>query len=320
MTVGQYSIFKHYIYDKHKFILMGDYYQLPPFEPEQEDSLPSGVSLLKNPTKDLSMFFQFKCNDIKLFTNMRTQNKELNDYISGIRSRVSGKEIQLTNNWKMDYDYIRMNKFREYIVICHKNKDVDKYNENIRKELNIGKELDEVEIGDKIVISQYYKCLTKDGLPYRLLNGDRGTISFYEPITLKFRANITRPDSEVIDFNFYKIEVNNHFIIYKIKYDEYITFKKYIEKQVKLVMKKYPIVNVENIEDNKNKRIELFRELKSIRETHCFYNFGFASTVHKAQGSSYDVVMVLNDTNFYFRNKNKYTAVSRVVNELKIFS
>ena len=64
---------------------------------------------------------------------------------------------------------------------------------------------------------------------------------------------------------------------------------------------------------------QLYKNLRRNCAFHCEYDFGFASTINKAQGASFDVVFVYNTRNYHFGNKQKYTACSRVVNQLKIF-
>ena len=189
MTESQYSLFKHYIFDKFQFILMGDKYQLPPFENSNgvKDSLPKNVEYIDNTTKDLSLFFQFECKDIKLIKNMRAKNIKLNEGISKVREDVkNNKTVFLPNTWKFDLEHFKTIINRDYIVICHQNKDVKKYNDLIRQVFNPNN--DEICLGDKIVLTQFYTAINKETCKLEnLLNGFSGTITYFEKSTMSFK-------------------------------------------------------------------------------------------------------------------------------------
>ena len=65
MTRAQFSLFKHYVYGKFKYIMMSDKCQIAPYENKEEDKLPDQVVLIKN-TCDISLAFQFKCVEVNL--------------------------------------------------------------------------------------------------------------------------------------------------------------------------------------------------------------------------------------------------------------
>ena len=227
MNQGQFSLFKHYIYDKFKFILMGDRYQLPPIESKTLDTLPLGVELVINKHQDLSLFFQFKCEEISLTQNMRTKDKELNFLISNMRDYViKNKEINLENNWILDYEFVKQNINRDYIFIAHKNIDVDRFNKEIRAYLNPNS--GEIAIGDKIRLKKFYKGLNKETRKTEFLgNGTRYTVQYFQSETKKL-FNIF--DNDFIEIDVYYIELNDDIVIYKVKdecLDIFENYKKY---------------------------------------------------------------------------------------------
>ena len=324
MTQYQYALFNHYIYDKFKFILMGDKFQLSPFENKVQDSLPESVKIIQNKNIELSLFFQFKCKEIELTKNMRTKDLELNKYIESMRIKMKlDKEIILQNNWKLDYELIKQNINREYIFITLRNIDVDMFNLEIREHLNPG--AGEIEVGDKIRLTKFKIGIDKyTNQKIYLANGDRFTVSYFKKET-KTITNIF--DNEQVSIDVWYIELGDGLYIYKICKSsilDFLSFYKYNENLIKKlkktdsrIPKKLQSKDNISLEDWK---VMLFKKLRSICDFETFFDFGFASTINKAQGASYDMVFVHNRYSPAFQNKHKYTACSRVINELKIFS
>lgn len=331
MTIAQFSLFKHYIYGKFKFILMGDSAQLPPFETKDQDTLPSECPLVKNTQFELSLFFQFKCVELHLKKNMRTKNVLLNSQISRMREDVlNNKQVDLTVNWKLDYNLIKQNINREYIVIAHKNDDVNRFNIDIREALtpNAG----ELEIGDKICLSKFYLGLDKEMQKTILLgNGTRYTVRYFH-IETKTLKNIL--DDDLWEFDVYYIELNDDIVIYKVldkDCKKFLDYKRYNESQIKKLKENNgPAIDIQRPKEMDGKtycsislvnwKKKLYKALRAICGFHCYYNFGFASTINKAQGASFDIVFVYLTFSKFFGNKQKYTAASRVVNDLRVFT
>ena len=127
MNRAQFSLFKHYIYGKFKYIMMGDKCQIPPWDNVKDDTLPEDVPLIKNYMINLSLAFQFKCQEIKLIKNMRTKDILLNELLYNMRNSVlNNKEIVLENNWKINYEFVKKNINRNYIFLAHEKKYVEK--------------------------------------------------------------------------------------------------------------------------------------------------------------------------------------------------
>jgi ATP-dependent exoDNAse (exonuclease V) alpha subunit len=318
MTESQFSLFKHYIYDKYKYVLLGDKYQLPPFEPKAKDVLPNGVRYINNKTKDVSLFFQFECIDFELEKNMRTSNKDLLLKISTMRNKViDNKPIVLQNNWEFNDSLFEQIQNRDYIVICHKNSDVDDFNKRIRKIFNPTDK--EICVGDKIVLTKFHVAKTTEGEFEYLLNGYRATVLSVQDYTFTFKKNVLKEsDDEIVQFPGFQLYLDDDVVVKFIKNDYKDAFRQFI-KSTNTKVKNLKIKDLSNAELSK-KKIALFKQIRSFNAQNCEFNFGFSSTINKAQGSSYDIVFVYNIDNMYFGNKQKYTACSRVVNELYVFS
>lgn len=325
MTRAHFSLFKHFIYGKYKYILMGDKYQLPPYENKIDDILPLDVKLIENKDKNLSLFFQFKCNEVQLIKNMRAKNLDLELYVSEIREKVKlDKPVVLQNNWKLDYSLLRQNINREYIFIALKKEDVLRLNLEIRNYLS--PDAGEIAIGDKIRLTKYTLAFDKNtNKKINLVNGERYTITYFEKQTKKLRY--TFDDKEELSIDVWYIQLNDNLCIYKICDSSILKFKSYKLLNERLITKlKNTNINLPNKANSKEKisldswKIILFKELRNKYSFLTTFDFGFASTVNKAQGASYDMVFIYNKKNFYFGNKHKYTACSRVINDLKIFN
>lgn len=326
------SLFKHFIYDKHKFIMMGDKQQLPPIESKTEPELPENVKLLENKNKDLSLMFMFKCIDLKLITNVRASNEDLVEYIKKIRSFTEkNKTVYLEKNCKFSKSWFKneTNLFSDYIFLAFKNKTKDYYNETVRNIISqtLNDEIDEFIIGDKVVLEESIflnnnlespTCIPK-------INGTRYTINKIETNTIVLGG---------IKMKQYILHTTSGNILYRISKNSRDAFKahwKKLEHKIKIeykidkcpdnCCKKHKCITDEIVKENKVLRKEQFRELRT-KKQECDYklSFCFCSTTHKAQGSSYDTVFIISNDFLtgYNTNKLKYTAVSRAKNTLNI--
>lgn len=325
MNKAQYSLFKHYIYGKFKYIMMGDKCQIPPWDNVKDDILPKDVPLIKNNISDLSLAFQFKCHEISLVKNMRTKNIVLNELLYNMRNSVlNNKEIFLENNYKLNYEFVKKNINRNYIFLAHEKKYVQKFNTEIRNYLFPNEIDSQLCVGDKITLSSFSKCLDlqnyKNNKIKFLQSGSRFTISYFTNTIIRVPINILE-NSEFIEFEAYEIHLDNQYQITTLKRDHDETFNKWYKDNCNLIKKikstkLLPLTDLE-ISNMKKKYYKLLRCKKDLNVK---WTFSFASTINKAQGASYDLVFVFNHGTKYFRNKYKYTACSRVINELKIFS
>ena len=326
MTKAQYSLFKHFIYGKFKFIMMGDKCQIPPFENKQDDILPKNIELIKNRYSNLSLSFQFECFEMSLVKNMRLKNLNLNEQLFTMRNDVlNNRPVFLQNNWKLDYELVKKNINRDYIFIAHQTDYVDKFNNDIRNYLfpeNIGSQLC---IGDKITLKTFSKATEKnvDEILHKkcyLQGGTRFTISYFEETTIKVPENILLQD-EFIEFKSYKIELNDQYIINTLHRDDKYILENWYKDNCKIIKrikstKLVPLTDQEVVEMKK----KYYKLLRFYKDKNIEWSFSFASTINKAQGASFDLVFVYNFGTQYFSNKHKYTACSRVINDLKIFN
>lgn len=319
MTDAQYSLFHHYIYGKYQYVIMGDKAQLPPVETNEVESLPVDVPKIKNTQESLSLFFQFPATEVILTENMRTQDAELNALVSGMRENVlQDKYIHLENNWRFDCQFIKENIHRNFLIIAHKNDDVVRFNTQVRNYLHPEKQDSQVEVGDRIRINQYHIARNLDnGGTMNLMSGDIYSITQCSKETLT-RKNIF--DDSVVEFPCYRLVLNDMYVVYTIQREYQITLKLYKDHNKKLIKKVRSTAEKPMTDDEvKDAKKTYHRTLRARTSFDCGWKFAFASTVHKAQGASYDLVYVYNYPQKYFQGKNKYTACSRVVNELKIF-
>lgn len=327
MTRAQYSLFKHFIYGKFKYIMMGDKCQIPPFENKDDDILPDDVPLIKNTLCDLSLSFQFKCVELNLVKNMRTKNPKLNEILYNMRNNVlNNKSIHLVNNWKLDYETVKQNINRDYIFIAHQNSFVDKFNTDIRNYLFPDSKNSQLQVGDKISLKTFSIAINKhnNNSLFRttfLQSGSRFTISYFEDSSINVPENILEENGEVIDFKAYEIELDNKYIIRTLDRDYKESFNKWYKDNCNTIKKikstKLLPLTEKELSDIKKKYYKLLRKY---RDLNIEWNFSFASTINKAQGASYDLVFVYNFGTKFFNNKCKYTACSRVASDLKIFS
>ena len=143
---------------------------------------------------------------------------------------------------------------------------------------------------------------------------------------MSFNKNILEgKKNEEIVFRCHNITINETYEIQTVIEEDLKKFTNWIKEQSNSI-KQYDggEIRERETESQREKRIKLekikfFYQLRDIKKTHCYWNFGFSSTINKAQGSSYDEVYVLNSKNPHFGNKQKYTAISRAKNVLKIF-
>jgi len=77
--------------------------------------------------------------------------------------------------------------------------------------------------------------------------------------------------------------------------------------------------------EHKINLIELYRKNSNNKKNVCYFDFGYTITVHKSQGSSWEKVIVLDQKENYFKNKELYkrwlyTAITRSKQKLLILS
>lgn len=162
------SMINKYMYEKintdfynSKLIYLGDSYQLPPIK------------------ETISPTFNIE-NNYNLSKVMRHKN-EILKFNTYLRKNINKKNLELKKVYKKDYnkskellytenpvDFINLiniafKKDKDAKLLCWTNKQVEKYNDKIRKEL-YGKNLKKYCNGEKLLVTQHYITLETDGI------------------------------------------------------------------------------------------------------------------------------------------------------------
>lgn len=322
------SLFKHFIYDKHKFILMGDRQQLPPIESKLDPKLPENVEYLPNHNEQLSLMFSFPCVDLKLVTNVRAGHEELVSRIHTIRSLVCrNKYVYLDKNYKFTKDWFEdeNNAMSDYIILCFKNITKDYYNKLIRTYIKPDAKEEFVKF-DKVSLEEtIFKYSEESNKKIMLQNGQRFTIS--NVLMNEIQLGVYKIKQYVLKTacgnTLHRVasKSQREFEMYYKEKEHTIKINNRIEPCGKDCKKKHVCLTDEKAKENRNIRKLAFRELRNQKSAinyklaHCF-----SLTTHKAQGSSYDTVFIIADdfNNGFNNNKLKYTAVSRAKKDLFI--
>ena len=209
----------------------------------QQDELPLDCPFIKNKNINLSLFFQFKCKEIELIKNMRTKDQQLNSMISNMRELTkNNKDIELHNNWKLDYNLVKQNINRDYIFIAHLKDDVKRFNKEIREFLN--PQAREIEIGDKIRLTKFYSGYDKETQKQSFLgNGTRYTVKYFHRETKKLVYVLS---DEFIEIQVFYIELDDNTVIYKVcdedkdNFERYKKFNNNVIKRLRIDDKRIP--------------------------------------------------------------------------------
>lgn len=325
------SLFKEFFYGKNKVILLGDKAQLPPIENKKDKVvLPENVKLIINNDKTLSYMFQFKCLDIYLTENVRAKQRKLLEYINNQRECVlsNNKEVILKKNYTFDINWFKENKFKDYVIICWRNDTKNYYNNLLHDYFSTDDK--EYCIGDKIIIEEYIPRNITRSDP--ISNGSRFTIL---DVDLK-EIIVNIKDKEYI-LEQYSIHIEGC-IIHRISDNSLSTFLDYIETLKSNVDIEFPIEKKPCANDCSKKhkckkktpgtiieeRRYIFKKIQNeYLKLHNKFSFVFATTCHKAQGSSCDNIFInisdFESYHFKSNDKLKYTAISRTKKQLYMF-
>ena len=209
-------------------------------------------------------------------------------------------------------------------IICGKNSTRLKINNYIRELKGFSQKTPES--GDKVICCQnnYNISLDKDG-EFPLVNGTIGTVIRYKTVNdeehlgkLKFKAEFLDKETEeniIIDESIFTSDDHNfvydrHQHVYKMKDGQY---------KVSLSLKKK-----ENMTAEEHKKIiaaEIKRRCSSTREFQISdFDFAYAISVHKAQGSQFGKVVLFDESDCFRAYKKQwlYTAITRASEKLII--
>lgn len=207
-------------------------------------------------------------------------------------------------------------------VICGKNSTRIALNKEIRKYLNIDSEYPIK--GDKIICNEnnYDINLDQEG-QYNLVNGCIGYINNFEIVDpSKSLAKIDFTADFVNDFITKNVLIDN----YIFRHNEYLYDKQqyvYIMEDGSYILKKD--IKKEYGETFEQYRLRLSNELKNKRRAvHVKlinqFEFGYAISCHKSQGSEFDIVVVFDESKAFRGQEKKwlYTAITRAKKKLFI--
>lgn len=337
--------------DKTKVILIGDPAQLPPINEDYSCSFKKFKNkvLLKQVIRSGKKGIVDCCNNTRnsIFDE---KEEEIKDY-EGLFLYKNNYEKKKMNNLVNNFsEYItKSNWFKKFlntndsIILAWTNKQVSLYNEEIRK-IKFGSNLKKYLVGDKLILTDYY--LTNDDYNEPIYTSEQIEIIGVNECNIKFPEmkcnfeNITKTIKNVANrlidkinngtirqYNVYKLKIiksnNLSFIIYVLKDNDVKINNKdqeFAKDNIYNFVKKYN--SNENIEKNVIRILWKFYN-KTFVDPFAKINYGYSTTVHKSQASSYKNVFI--DSNDILKNgKEKealrclYTAQSRAINSLHI--
>ena len=206
-------------------------------------------------------------------------------------------------------------------VICGKNKTRLELNKEIRS--YFGRESDYPVEGDKIICNENnYDIYLDDKCDYNLVNGCIGYVDKFEMVDpskslakLNFTADFIKDSTEDVLVDAY-IFKHNEYLYDKQQYAYLMSDGSY---QLKNIIKKE---NKESFESYRNRLSkELKYKRKSIKtELINQFEYGYAISCHKSQGSEFDIVVVFDESEFFRGQEKKwlYTAITRAKKKLFI--
>lgn len=204
------------------------------------------------------------------------------------RIRQYGESISAINNNEVQCIKRSMLTTEDYLnvdqVICCTNKIRKRINNGIRSTLGFTEKIPEV--GDKLIcLHNYWDICDEENSKIALVNGVTGYIR------------------EIINVNLDNTKKWNQWMLacFVIEGNEDVYFNVHID------LRPFLGIPIENTEDE---------EEKAFNENVCLFDYGYAITVHKSQGSEWEKVLVY--TNFWGSEKKEmaYTAATRASKQL----
>ena len=337
------------INEKTKIILIGDPAQLPPVNEDYSSIFTKFKNkvLLQQVVRAKKQGIVEACNNTRrmIFDETQEEVKE----VDGIYFYRNNYEKKREQNIVIDFsEYVVKTKwFKKYleiedsIILAWTNKQVSMYNEEIRR-IKFGKKLKKYLVGDKLILTDYY--LTNDDFTEPIYTSEQITIIGVQETNIKFPEMVCK--FEGITKEMKKIANNYINIINSGTIRQYNVYKLKIKKSNHLIFTIYVLKDIDvkkNTQDQEYAKEKIYKFIKKygsdemiekniIRIMWKYYNktfvdpfakinYGYSTTVHKSQASSYKNVFV--DYNDIIKNKNTlealhclYTAQSRAINSL----
>lgn len=343
-----------------KIILMGDPAQLPPVNENKSNifKLVKG-NLMKQVVRSDKDSIVGVCNNVRKWLFDEIPHPKLSAFAGNGLYLYKNNFLKKREKYKTYTDYIKTNKWlksflnnSDGIILAWTNKRVNMYNQEIRK-IKFGKNLQRFEIGDKLILTDFY--LASDSASEQkplytsqqieILKINESIIQFKE-MTINFsdmldkvknNTNIKHIANKTIDeinkktnrsYSVYNLIVKNdkQHTINVLKDDaiEKNTMEKeFASEKINELIKYY-----KSFHKNQMNQIEklVIRDLwknfnKTFNEPFAKVNYGFSTTVHKSQASSYnnvyvDVDDILNNPRTKEGIRCVYTAQTRAVKNL----
>lgn len=276
------ELLKRLLYYNVYVICLGDPGQLPPINKDDDNHLLDCPHIFL----DEIMRQEEQSEIIKLTMDIR-DGKPLNHFV--------GKEVQILDKDELTTGMLQW----ADQIICSTNATRVALNNQMRNLLGRG---DSPEDGDKIIcLRNYWEKISEDGQP--LVNGTIGHLYNSFDSFLRIPAYITNGRLNKIDT-----------VIANFKADDEITNFENLTMDKKMILEGEPTLNF-------RESYKLSKNVKYIASMPLSFTYGYAITCHKAQGSEWDNVLVIEENFPFDKEEHKkwlYTAATRAAKKLVI--
>lgn len=338
---------------KCKFILLGDHLQLPPIESNKEDVfrnedgfLVSKIFLSIPKEKSYTLTIQQR----------QTDGTGLSELISGFRNNmdkyINTSLMATKKNNDIDILFYKINSLElkkkiiesSSIAVCFKNLSVLSLNWLVgsTKTMNKGYKLNSINIGDTLMFDSFYRAVDSNNEKVSFYTADMvEVIDISENQTEYFEIDNTRIKQDSLRVTYKDIQVKNS--LGKIKEIRHIQGGLSIGSKLPTVIAGQRNTTLGNIkkytalakaEKNTETKLELLKKVSDLKKyitdinnrysnyknTFATLKRAYAITAHKAQGSTYDSVMIpiydFKMLDFKDANQLLYVAMSRAKKEI----
>lgn len=334
------------IKNKCKFILIGDYLQLPPIENNRDDIFRNEEGFLVS-----TIFLNIPKERTYNLTIQQRQKDgtDLSSLISGFRlnmhKRMSALNIALKKQNYTDILFYKINslelkktiKETNSVAVCYKNQSVLSFNWLIgsTKSMDKGYKLNAINVNDILMFDSFYKSVDSENQKVSFYTADIIEVVYISDyITETFPIDNPRLKEESKLVRYRIIQVKDK--IGKIKQIRHIQGGLSVGSKLSSVITNQRKTSLNNIQklsllkDNLEAKAEVKRlklYLTDLNTRYSNYKNSFASlkrayaiTAHKAQGSTYDnVIIPVYDyamLNHFDSNQLLYVAMSRAKNKI----
>jgi hypothetical protein len=331
---------------KCKFILIGDYLQLPPIETSKEDSFRNEDGFLVS-----KIFLSIPKEKTYTLTIQQRQKDgtDLSALISGFRlnmdKHMNPVNIALKKQNDTDVLFYKINslelkktiKESNSVAVCYKNQSVLSFNWLIgsTKSMDKGYKLNSINVNDTLMFDSFYKALDTANQKVSFYTADVVEVIYISDyITEIFEIDNPRikQESKVVKYRIIQVKDKDG----RVKEIRHIQGGLSVGSKLSSVIsnqRKTSLSNIQKLSLLKND-LEAKAEIKRLKEyltdlntRYSNYKNSFASlkrayaiTAHKAQGSTYDSVIIpvydYSSLNYKDSNQLLYVAMSRAKNKI----